>query len=133
MKRDLTSELIKAALKEIIRTKGYRYEDAAKALKVSLPTMRRWMSQGELTLSQLSDFAHWLDLDLFELLDVARKGTNKDKHFTEAQEKFFATNPKAIIIFRFIAKLASIEEIESKLEISKAQLQNHFSPWKNMT
>lgn len=120
------SKIIKMALKEIMRSKGYRYEDAARALKVSLPTMRRWMSQSDLTLSQLSDFAQWLDLDLFELLDTIRRDAGKGVEFSDAQENFFAANPKAILIFRMIAKGIAAEDIEKKLHLTKPQLQKHL-------
>jgi len=126
MSKDLTSERVKNALKEIIRAKGFRYDDAAKALKVSLPTMRRWMSKGDLTLSQLSEFAQWLDLDLFELLDIAKRGTKKSAQFTDEQEKFFAGNPKAIIIFRMLARGASLDEIEKHLGLTSVQLQKQL-------
>jgi transcriptional regulator with XRE-family HTH domain len=124
--KNLQIERVKAALKEIMRTRGYRYEDAAKALHVSLPTIRRWMSRGDLTLSQISDFANWLDLDFFELLDIAKRSAGRSVEFTDAQEEFFAANPKAILTFRMIAKGATIRDIEKKLGATSAQIQRQI-------
>lgn len=61
-------------LKQLYRAKGWRYRDVAEALGISEVTVKRYMSGHGLTLELLEQLCGVVDLAVFDLLDLARRG-----------------------------------------------------------
>ena len=67
-----TTILLLDALKQLYRAKAVRYRDVAGGLGVSEVTVKRYFSGAGLTLQTLERLCEKVEIDLFDLCDLAR-------------------------------------------------------------
>src|SRR3546814_4016156 len=75
------------ALKQVLKLRGMRYSDLARGLGVSEPTVKRMLSTGRIDLARLERICGLLDIDLFELVRVARGARAEREHLEPVQEE----------------------------------------------
>src|SRR3546814_15423464 len=78
------------ALKQVLKLRGMRYSDLARGLGVSEPTVKRMLSTGRIDLARLERICGLLDIDLFELVRVARGARAEREHLEPVQEEALA-------------------------------------------
>lgn len=71
----------------------YTYDDAAKALGVSLPTVKRLFTGEDVPFSRVASLAAWLEMSWKDLSELVEQDALASHAFTDAQETFFAENP----------------------------------------
>src|SRR3546814_11611482 len=71
------------ALKQVLKLRGMRYSDLARGLGVSEPTVKRMLSTGRIDLARLERICRLLDIDLFELVRVARGARAEREHLQQ--------------------------------------------------
>lgn len=113
-----SADQIKLAIKELLKNAGYTYEDLAKALKVSLPTVRRILTKEDIGLERLLAICQWLGVSLEELASLANQSPLKISYLTEEQEEFFASFPDAYTYLRYLGRGMAPKEIEEQFKIS---------------
>lgn len=90
---DTVVQKIKTVLKLQLKKKGLTYEMLADELNVSLPTIKRWLGDGDLGLNELSDIAKVLGLSMLDVHLLAEKLEKKNDYtFTKEQDEFLAKN-----------------------------------------
>lgn len=93
-----------AALKRILRERGWRYADLAAALGISEPTVKRVLSSGRMDLERLEQICGVLDIDFFELARSARGNRQSRRHLTLHQEAALAAEPRLMTVFHLLCQ-----------------------------
>jgi DNA-binding Xre family transcriptional regulator len=116
----MTSEQIKEAVKHVMKAQNKSYGELAEYLEVSLPTVKRFMSKEELSLSRLLQICAWLEVGIGDLEKLILSGDESERvQFTEAQERFLAQNPSYLsFLFQLYAD-ETPDGIQKKYGISK--------------
>src|SRR3546814_10036337 len=92
------------ALKQVLKLRGMRYSDLARGLGVSEPTVKRMLSTGRIDLARLERICGLLDIDLFELVRVARGARAEREHLEPVQEEALAADPRLMLVFHLLGK-----------------------------
>lgn len=116
----LSSEQIKEAVKTVMKTQNKSYSELATHLEVSLPTVKRFMSKEELSVSRLLEICDWLEVGISDLEKIVLSSADSERaQFTENQEKFLAQNPSYLsFLFQLYAE-ETPESIQKKYGITK--------------
>jgi transcriptional regulator with XRE-family HTH domain len=85
-----SSQQLIIALKQQLKQKGLTYQHLAVALGVSEPTLKRWFSQGNLSLKQLDAVCEQLGVPLSELAQLAEEQENIHQLSTEQESRLVA-------------------------------------------
>ncbi|WP_354519453.1 helix-turn-helix domain-containing protein [Lysobacter enzymogenes] len=97
-------ERLLAALKRLLKERGWRYADLAAALGVSEPTIKRMLSSGRMSLERLEQICDALDIDFFELARSARGTRESRRHLSLAQETALAAEPRLMTVFHLLCQ-----------------------------
>lgn len=97
-------ERLLAALKRILKERGWRYADLAAALGVSEPTVKRVLSNGRMGLDRLEQICEALDIDFFELARAARSTRETRRHLSVQQESALAAEPRLMTVFHLLCQ-----------------------------
>ncbi|XIG22289.1 helix-turn-helix transcriptional regulator [Lysobacter enzymogenes] len=97
-------ERLLAALKRILKERGWRYADLAAALGLSEPTIKRLLSNGRIGLDRLEQICEALDIDFFELARSARGNRDARRHLSLAQETALAAEPRLMTVFHLLCQ-----------------------------
>ena len=85
------------ALKRLLKMKGIVYQDLAAALELSLPSVKRLFSTGDISLNRLDKICEISGIeftDLLKLMDLSKSKFHSE--LTLEQEDFLSENPKAM-------------------------------------
>lgn len=116
-----------AVLRQRMKLLKYTYADAAKALGVSLPTMKRFFTSEDVSLGKVLALAEWLGLTLHDLAELAQQSA-ADKHiFSAEQDKFLARNPGHIAYLFALVQGAEPSEIAAKHNLSSYSTQRYLN------
>lgn len=126
------TQLLVNTIKRVMRNQGFQYEDLAKVLDLSLPSVKRIMSQGDLTFERLERIAAWLGLGVFQLLSLAQQGGAQWYEFTEVQDRFFASHPECFYFFIMIVVGKPVDELMKKYNLSREQVEKMFRKMENV-
>lgn len=100
----LERERLLAALKRILKERGWRYADLAAALGVSEPTIKRSLASGRMSLERLEQVCDALDIDFFELARSARGTRDSRRHLSARQEAALADDPRLMTVFHLLCQ-----------------------------
>jgi len=119
---DMTLQ-IRALLKARLQKMNMNYASLAKAVGVSLPTIKRWMTKDDFPIEALSKILRtvqlsWLDLvQGIEFISVGREEA------TEVQETFVINHPRETYIFLQLFLGYRFHQILKNLKISAEELE----------
>jgi transcriptional regulator with XRE-family HTH domain len=114
-------------VRELMKHRKLKYRDISKALSVSLPTVKRIFSGGDISISRLAQISEWLGLSLFELVEQSKRKRPEQFQFTDKQEEFFARHPQYLAyLFAIYQGELTPEEIEKRNSISKRSTQRYL-------
>ncbi len=116
---------LKSTLKDLLKQKKMTYEDVAKELQCSVPTIKRILGDEELTLSRLLELCDILDVSLTDLETLTKTASEKIERFTEEQQIFLAKNKN------FLAYLVKLydntpEQIAEKYKLSQKSTDKYL-------
>jgi len=116
-----------AALKQALRARSLRYADLATALGLSEASIKRCFSRNTLTLSRLEKICAVLDLDLFDLMRLSRRGDEEPRQLSLEQERALAADAQMLSLFHLIASGWSVAEIRAEFDINERTLCRHLA------
>ena len=122
MHRSTDGERIRYAIKTLIKNKGFQYKDAAAVLNVSVPTVKRILNSDEISLDRLIRVCQWLDVSVFELMEMSQETKLQPNSFSLEQECFLANNLLGLQIFRACIMRLSILDMRQRYQISELEL-----------
>lgn len=124
---ELEIQKIKSVLKDQLKKNKMTYENLADELGVSIPTIKRWMGDAELGLSELLRICSVLNLNLAEiqaLVDQERKHDSRE--LTLEQQTFFAKNMNYLGYYAQIIEGRTPDEIAKKFGLTKLSTDKYL-------
>ncbi len=120
-------EKVRLVLKQQLSRRDITYADAAKVMKISLPTLKRWMTHADLTMEAVDSLLDLLKISWTDFLKLIEEAEVSRSTLTEKQEMFLSKNPKACYVFiqLFIGK--EVKEVMKELSIDHADMLKYLS------
>lgn len=121
------------ALKKLLKAKGIVYQDLVDRTGLSLPSIKRILSKGEMTLGRLEEICHAADIavsDVLKLITTLSEG--QPEELTEEQEKYLARYPHRFAHFDLLLTGMKPKQIESEFKLTQAQthkILNDLDKW----
>lgn len=124
---DVEIKKVKTVLKDQLKRNRLTYEDVAKELEVSVPTIKRWMGDGELTLTDLHRISKLLKMSLTEIHLLAEKvEEQKKEEFSQEQQEFLAKHPHYFAYFLQLSENNTPEQIQEKFKLTKSSTDKYL-------
>ncbi|MEP7154236.1 MAG: helix-turn-helix transcriptional regulator [Betaproteobacteria bacterium] len=115
-----TSTLI-GALKTTLKSRSITYEELARRLKLSHPSVKRLFAEETFTLKRIEEICHVLEIDFFDLARMARGASADTDEMTQPQEEALAQDARLLGMFYLVFNEWSMDEILDAYELSKAE------------
>lgn len=109
-------------LKKLLKAQGITYADAAARLGISEASVKRLFSAQTFTLARLDAFCRLLDIDFFDLAQLARGRGDEVREMTEQQEQALAQDAKLLGAFYLLLSDWTPSEILAGYELTKPEL-----------
>ena len=122
----MQSKAIHVALKQIIRSKGKTYADAAAVLNLSEGSVKRLFSSAGLSIQRLETLCNWLGIDIKEVILDAERHQPFITQFTLEQEKELTDNPRLLLVTYLVLNNWKEREIKEEFDYTDAELNKHF-------
>lgn len=115
------------ALKKLLKLKGIVYQDLAEGLELSLPSIKRLFSTGDISLNRLDKICEIAGIDFTDLLKLMELTKDKSaSHLTEEQENFLSENLHATAYFELLVIGYSPKRIQEEYGLTQAQSHKHL-------
>jgi len=111
-----------------MKSNGITQKDAAKALRVSVPTVKRWLSGRGVSLEVFNALAEMLDLDLDQISILFKQNETTQFTYTLEQETFLAKHPSALAVFDILLRQGHIKmsHLEKFTKVSSVSLRKYL-------
>lgn len=119
-------QFIRLFIKKRLKMKKWNYQKLADKLDVSEATVKRWLSQSDISVSRLSQIGKALDFSLLEINQAEFTGSAQFTYYNLVQENFLSRNPIAFYIFIKLAFGFSIKQIMSLTGMSEHELRQQL-------
>lgn len=110
------------ALKKLLKMKGIVYQDLADALELSLPSVKRLFSTGDISLNRLDKICEISGIeftDLLKLMDLSKSKFHSE--LTLEQEDFLSENPKAMAYLELLFLGLTPKKIQEEYNLTQNQ------------
>lgn len=103
--------LLVAELKRTLREQQITYARIAKALRLSLPTVKRMFSKEEFTLARLERICELAGSSLADIAVRARERGAPNRQLTVAQEQQIVSDPQLLLVTWLVVNRYTVEDI----------------------
>jgi DNA-binding Xre family transcriptional regulator len=117
--------LIVAELKRSLREKNLTYAAVAKKLGLSVASIKRLFSSGDISLKRLDRICELLESNLSEILQRARERPATDQ-LTLAQEQEIVSDPALFLMAWLVVNRATLAEIARTYKFSEREVLRYF-------
>jgi DNA-binding Xre family transcriptional regulator len=117
--------LIVAELKHALRARGLRYAAVAKQLNLSIASVKRLFSSGDLSLKRVDQICELLETGLADILRQARDRPAANQ-LTLAQEQEIVADPKLFFITWMLLSRATVEDIVRSYNFTQRDVVKHL-------
>jgi transcriptional regulator with XRE-family HTH domain len=117
--------LVVAELKRALRERGLTYAAVAKKLSLSIASVKRIFSGGDLSLKRVDQICELLDTSLADILAQARDRPSADQ-LTLAQEQDIVADPKLFLIAWLVLNRAPLEDIVRSYKFTEREVLRLF-------
>ncbi len=121
-----TQALLVAELKRSLKEQNLTYAAVAKALKLSLASVKRLFSSGELSLDRLDRICELLGFGFADLVDRAREREAPTSALTHAQEQQIVADPKLLLVTWLVLNGATVEAIVRHYTLTEREVVRHL-------
>jgi hypothetical protein len=118
--------LLIAELKRTLREQELTYAHVARALKLSLPTIKRMFSRGDFTLER---FERICDLAGCSLADIAARSHERGaplRQLTVAQEQQIVADPKLLLVTWLVLNKSTLGDIVRDYRLTEREVLAQF-------
>lgn len=116
-----SADLVRELIKSLLKRQSTTYAEFADAMGVSLPTVKRWLTQDDFNLSRLTEIAKWFGFSFFEFLELAKSMGAEWFELTVEQENYLVQNRKAAYVNLLLIAGLSQNEILRKAKIDRRE------------
>jgi transcriptional regulator with XRE-family HTH domain len=117
--------MIVAELKRALRERGLTYAAVAEKLSLSVASVKRLFSRGELSLKRVDQICDLLEISLAEILESARDRPAA-KQLSLAQEQEIVSEPKLFLIAWLVLNRAPLEDIIRTYKFTEREVLRYF-------
>jgi hypothetical protein len=118
--------LIVAGLKRALRERGLNYAAVARALGVSLATVKRLLARGELSLQRVEVICELVGLSLREILERAQEHSAPTNQLTLTQEREIVADPRLFLVTWLVLNRVPFEEIVRGYRLTERETLRYF-------
>jgi DNA-binding Xre family transcriptional regulator len=113
-------------LKSVLRQRDITYTDVAKALELSVASVKRLFSSGEFTLERLDAICELAGLEVSDLLELVQQNTGAVDKLTLAQEEEIVADPKLFLVTWLILNRSQFEDIVADYRLTERELLRYL-------
>ncbi len=113
---------IQTTIKNSLKASGVKYEQLAKKLNLSLPSVKRILNSDDISLSKLIEISRCIGVDFFELIEQAKEQTAQVYEFSLEQENTLSKDFQHFLVFRLMLMNTDLDNIQSELKINRIEL-----------
>jgi transcriptional regulator with XRE-family HTH domain len=117
-----TASAIIGAIKQQLKAQGITYQQLAKRLKVSEPTVKRDLARGDFSLSRLDEICEVLGVSIADLANAEPVRERLITQFTDPQERTLTSNPKLLMLTYLLVNHWKFEDIIASFEMTENEL-----------
>ncbi|MGE0172551.1 MAG: helix-turn-helix domain-containing protein [Oligoflexales bacterium] len=110
---------VKNALKQLLKKKGYQYQDLAKLWGLSESSVKRLLTYDDLSLERIVQACSWLEVSFHDLVQISDKVRSAPVELSHDQEGFLAKYPHYMHYFWLLSSGFSPKDIQTRAKISK--------------
>jgi transcriptional regulator with XRE-family HTH domain len=118
--------LIVSELKLALRAQGLTYLDVAKALKLSVASVKRLFSTGDFSLERVDRICELVGCGLDDVLERARDRAAPANQLTQAQEQQIVSDPKLLFITWLVINRTPLEAIVRSYTFTEREVLRYF-------
>jgi DNA-binding Xre family transcriptional regulator len=108
-------------VKQAVRDRGRTYRDLARGLGLSESSVKRLFSKKKLSLERLEQICAQLDLEISDLLEMARSSEGRITELTETQERSLVAEERLLLVGLLALSHWTADEIVATYRISQAE------------
>ena len=113
-------------LKRALRERGLRYTEVARALNLSLATIKRRFARGDFSLERFERICELADVGLRELLERAEEHSAPTRQLTLVQEREIVADPRLFLVTWLVLNRMPFEEIIRSYRFTARELLRYF-------
>jgi transcriptional regulator with XRE-family HTH domain len=122
-----TPTLVLETLKQLLKAQGVTYPELARAMGVSLSSVKRLFAADDFSAERVERVCRHLHLSFFELMRlVEQKSRHEESVLTHKQEAAFVADPRLFFFFLSIAKRTPVSRLESRFKLTRAQVLQYL-------
>jgi len=115
-----------AELKRALREQGLTYVEVARALGLSLATIKRRFARGDFSLERFERICELADVGLRELLERAGERSAPTRQLTLVQEREIVADPRLFLVTWLVLNRTPFEEITRSYRFTERELLRYF-------
>lgn len=115
-----------AELKRALREQGLTYVEVARALGLSLATIKRRFARGDFSLERFERICELADVGLRELLERAGQRSAPTRQLTLVQEREIVADPRLFLVTWLVLNRTPFEEITRSYRFTERELLRYF-------
>jgi AcrR family transcriptional regulator len=118
--------LLVVELKRALRERGITYQAVARALSLSLATIKRRFARGDFSLERFEEICELAGVGLRELLERAEEHSAPTRQLTLIQEREIVADPRLFLVTWLVLNRTPFEEITSSYRFTERELLRYF-------
>jgi transcriptional regulator with XRE-family HTH domain len=118
--------LLVAELKRALRERGITYQAVARALSLSLATIKRRFARGDFSLERFEEICELAGVGLRELLERAEEHSAPTRQLTLIQEREIVADPRLFLVTWLVLNRTPFEEIARGYRFTERELLRYF-------
>ncbi len=120
--RSNQAQTILDALKAALRTRGIRYREIGARIGLSEASVKRVLSRGTLSVARLGAICDAVDIELGELVRIAREQRGRPRELSLSQERALAAQPTLMLVFHLLRHGWRADEIVREYALDRPAL-----------
>ncbi len=113
-------------LKRVLKAKKITYEDLAKRLSLSLPTVKRLFAGHEPSFGRIVDICNVIGVSFFDLVHMSHKASAPRFTLTPEQEETFVGSPDLYAFFRLLHSGQAPAELASENGLNPVDVERYL-------
>jgi len=115
------------ALKQVLKEHGITYDDVAKALGLSLGSVKRLFSKYDFSLDRLDQICAMMDLELSDLVTIMQNQRQQIEALSQDQEEELVSDTKLLLAAHLLMNNWSAKDILSAYAIDSFQMVRYLA------